>query len=120
MKYWRKPLDLDKVKVPHGEVHIIQDRCKGCGFCIEFCPKDVLEFSEAFNRKGYHPPKVVKPDDCICCGECEMLCPDFAIFVVSTTEGNGEATTSESGTSKTDDAGRPETAGSTGGKGGKN
>ena len=28
MKYWRKPLDADRVKVPHGEVHIIKERCK--------------------------------------------------------------------------------------------
>ncbi len=60
MKYWRKPLDLDQVKIPHGEVYIIVERCKGCGFCVEYCPKDVLVLSEEFNRKGYHPPEVVE------------------------------------------------------------
>lgn len=80
MKFWRKPFDLDKVKVPKGEIHIIKDRCKGCGYCIEFCPKDVLEFSEEFNVKGYHAPVVKNPDDCVNCRLCEMLCPDFAIF----------------------------------------
>jgi 2-oxoglutarate ferredoxin oxidoreductase subunit delta len=56
MRYWRKPLDLDQIKVPHGDVVIIDDRCKGCGFCVEYCPKDVLVMSERFNAKGYHPP----------------------------------------------------------------
>jgi 2-oxoglutarate ferredoxin oxidoreductase subunit delta len=81
MKLWRKPLDLDKIKVPHGKVHIFKDRCKGCSFCVEYCPKDVLEMSEEFNIKGYHPPMVKNPDDCLECHLCEMLCPEFAIFV---------------------------------------
>jgi len=80
MKFWRTPLDLDKVKVPKGEIHIIKDRCKGCAFCVEYCPKDVLEMSEEFNAKGYHPPVAVEPDNCVNCGLCEMICPEFAIF----------------------------------------
>ena len=82
MKYWRKPLDINDLKVPRGEVHIIADRCKGCGFCVEYCPKDILAVSEEFNAKGYHPPKVVKQGECVNCNLCEMICPDFAIYSV--------------------------------------
>jgi len=91
MKLWRKPFDRDKIKVPKGEIHIVQDRCKGCGYCIEFCPKDVLEFSEEFNIKGYHPPLVKNPDECVNCRLCEMLCPDFAIFCLPENGGDREA-----------------------------
>lgn len=70
-----------KWKVLHGEVTIITSRCKGCGFCIEFCPKHVLEMSDVFNEKGYHPPQVVKPEECIACKFCDMICPEFAIIV---------------------------------------
>ena len=81
MQYWRKPLDADKIKVPNGEIHIVRDRCKGCSFCVEYCPKDVLELSKDFNIKGYHPPEVVAPEACVHCQLCELLCPEFAIFV---------------------------------------
>ena len=83
MKNWRKPLDSGDVEVPHGELHIIADRCKGCGFCVEYCPKDVLVMSKKFNRKGYHPPEAIKEGECVNCNLCEMICPDFAIFSVS-------------------------------------
>lgn len=80
MKYWRVPLDLDTIEVPHGDIHILVNQCKGCSFCVEYCPKDVLQMSTTFNRKGYHYPKVIKEKECVNCGLCEALCPDFAIF----------------------------------------
>lgn len=82
---WRKPLDADKVKPPEGEVHLITDRCKGCGFCIEFCPREVLEESTEINARGVHPPRVKDESKCALCGFCSAVCPDFAIF---TTEKN--------------------------------
>ncbi|MCP4902461.1 MAG: 4Fe-4S dicluster domain-containing protein [bacterium] len=93
MRYWRKPLDLDQVQVPHGEVIIIADRCKGCAFCVEYCPKAVLEMSEEFNVKGYHPPKVVKHGECVNCNLCEMICPDFAIYCVAAESTSATAAT---------------------------
>jgi 2-oxoglutarate ferredoxin oxidoreductase subunit delta len=95
MKYWRKPLDIDQVRIPRGEVHIIADRCKGCGFCVEYCPKGVLAMSEEFNRKGYHPPKVIKSGECVNCNLCEMICPDFAIFSRAVPDGEAGAETGE-------------------------
>ena len=68
-------------EVQKYKVHIIEDRCKGCGFCIEFCPKGVLDRSEKFNVHGYHPPYVKNPDACVGCKFCELVCPDFVIYV---------------------------------------
>ena len=87
MKFWRTPLHIDKLKVPHGELHIIKERCKGCGFCVEYCPRDVLELSTEFNAKGYHPPMAAKPELCVNCDLCELLCPDFAIFCLRVEDG---------------------------------
>ena len=83
MTYWRQPLDRDRIRVPHGIVHIIEERCKGCGFCVEFCPQAVLTMSKHTNSKGYHPPELVSDTLCINCGLCALLCPDFAIYVES-------------------------------------
>ena len=83
MQYWRTPLDVEQMSSSHGEVFIIAERCKGCAFCVEYCPLDVLAMSEGFNRKGYHPPEVVKSGECVNCNLCEMICPEFAIFSVS-------------------------------------
>jgi 2-oxoglutarate ferredoxin oxidoreductase subunit delta len=79
--YWRQPLDRDRVQVPRGEVHIIEERCKGCGFCVEFCPQGVLVMSKRTNSKGYHPPELTHSAPCVDCQLCALLCPDFAIYV---------------------------------------
>jgi 2-oxoglutarate ferredoxin oxidoreductase subunit delta len=83
MKQGIKPLGIDTVKVPKGTLHIIRERCKSCGFCIEFCPKKVLELSEEYNLRGYHFPYIKYPDKCISCGLCTRFCPDFAIYQIS-------------------------------------
>ena len=85
----RIPYDIKKVKIPRGEVHIIKERCKGCGFCIEYCPNCVLIRSDEFNAKGYHPPIIAKPERCVNCGLCQLICPEFAIW--STPKGEMEA-----------------------------
>jgi 2-oxoglutarate ferredoxin oxidoreductase subunit delta len=82
VKLWRKPLDQDRVVVPHGEIHLIPERCKGCQLCVTYCPRSVLEMSSLFNAKGYHPPQVCHATGCVACGLCEILCPEFAIYVV--------------------------------------
>jgi 2-oxoglutarate ferredoxin oxidoreductase subunit delta len=81
MTLWRQPLDKDRIQITHGIVHIINDRCKGCGFCIEFCPQHVLALSKDTNARGYHFPEIVSDHPCVNCGLCTLLCPDFAIYI---------------------------------------
>ena len=63
-----------------GKVEIVVERCKACGFCVEFCPTHVLALSSAYNSKGYHTPYMVHPEKCSGCDLCGMYCPDFAIY----------------------------------------
>jgi len=80
MEFWRKPLDTERFTRPQGRIFIIVERCKGCGFCVEYCPRHVLQISTRFNKKGYHYPEAVKEDACVDCDLCESLCPEFAIY----------------------------------------
>ena len=51
------------------------ERCKGCGICVEFCPKQVLTVNQ------FEKVEVIDEQECIVCRQCELRCPDFAIFV---------------------------------------
>ncbi|MFH1681813.1 MAG: 4Fe-4S dicluster domain-containing protein [Candidatus Eisenbacteria bacterium] len=93
-RYWRKPLDHSEVERTRGEIHILVEQCKGCAYCVEYCPLDVLRMSALFNLKGYHPPEVARADDCVACRLCETICPEFSIFITET--GGGNAALSES------------------------
>ncbi len=88
VRLWREPLDKEKIKKPIAEIHIIRDNCKGCGFCIEFCPKNVLERSNELNKRGVHFPVAAHPEECVICSFCSSVCPEFAIFVVEKVEVN--------------------------------
>lgn len=48
--------------------------CKGCGICVEFCPKKVLELK-------HEKVRIANAEDCILCGLCELRCPDYAIYI---------------------------------------
>jgi len=74
-------LPAEALKLRDADIFIIDDRCKGCSFCIEFCPRDVLEPSKKVNQIGVHPPQVRDSSVCVGCGICEDICPDFAIFL---------------------------------------
>jgi len=77
-------MDLERAHIPEGEVHVIPERCKECGFCVGYCPEKVLAFSQEINAKGYHYPEIAvdKHDACIHCGFCSLICPELAIFTI--------------------------------------
>lgn len=60
---------------------IDEDACKGCGRCIAACPKKVLRFKSALNRRGVKPAEYAGAG-CIGCGFCFYNCPEpYAIEV---------------------------------------
>ena len=70
-----------------SEVVIDEQRCRGCGYCVQFCPNHCLEISsEHINKQGYFMPVVVNADLCSRCGACAWMCPHWAIEVYSQNE----------------------------------
>ena len=59
-----------------------KDLCKGCGLCINACPKHILELSKnEINAKGHHPVQITDQAACIACAFCATMCPDCVITV---------------------------------------
>ena len=67
--------------MPH--ITIDADRCKGCYFCIKFCPKQLITISDKHNRVGYFPAQFSDDGEsqCTACKTCALMCPDTAIEV---------------------------------------
>jgi 2-oxoglutarate ferredoxin oxidoreductase subunit delta len=64
-----------------GRITIDFERCKACYFCIETCPKKLIEKSNEVNSRGYHPAVPKDGKDCTGCRLCAEVCPDVAIEV---------------------------------------
>ena len=56
-------------------IKLVLNRCKGCGICVEFCPKKVLKVNELSKVE------VADEASCIQCKQGEERCPDYAIFI---------------------------------------
>jgi len=84
-------------KTQRGYLYVQDDECKGCGFCVEFCPRQVLERSDQFNAKGYYPPRLKDPQNCINCTFCQLICPDFAIWSIRDPKEGPEAVAGAAG-----------------------
>lgn len=61
---------------------INKEICKGCGLCIDECPKKIINLSKGeINAMGYQFACIDNIEACIGCAFCAMMCPDCAIRV---------------------------------------
>jgi 2-oxoisovalerate ferredoxin oxidoreductase delta subunit len=60
---------------------IVEEECKGCGRCIDACPKQVLRSSRRVNRRGYIFAEY-SDSGCTGCAICYYNCPEpYAIEI---------------------------------------
>lgn len=64
-----------------AKIKLNQNWCKGCGLCIEVCPKNVYDREASVSAKGFRAITIKNPDACNQCRLCELLCPDIAITI---------------------------------------
>jgi len=80
------------VPIPPAEVFrplaIAPERCKGCGLCVDACPKHVLALDETVvNELGYHPVGLLDAAACTSCALCARVCPDTVFTVYAPAKG---------------------------------
>ncbi len=63
-------------------IKFYEDKCQGCGLCIEACPKKILMIDiSKVNARGYSPVMILDRDKCLECAFCAMMCPDLVIEI---------------------------------------
>jgi len=74
-------LDAGEEQMPERKVKVNKERCKGCMYCIEFCPKKSLVLAKGSNAKGYAFVEFTDDGKCTSCAICALMCPEAAIEV---------------------------------------
>jgi len=63
-----------------GKIIIDTERCKGCGLCVQVCPRGGIIISKQSNKNGYFPAEATNTD-CTGCCLCALVCPEAIIEV---------------------------------------
>ncbi len=62
-------------------VWVNESRCKACDVCVSVCPAGVLAMRPEPKSTLGAMVQIIAKDSCIGCNDCELSCPDFAIYV---------------------------------------
>ncbi|MBD3809956.1 MAG: 4Fe-4S binding protein [Sulfuricurvum sp.] len=75
------------IKAPENTpVWVDEARCKACDICVSVCPAGVLAMRLEPTSTLGAMIEIVAAEACIGCNDCELNCPDFAIYVADKSE----------------------------------
>ncbi|MGD9971015.1 MAG: 4Fe-4S binding protein [Sulfuricurvum sp.] len=75
------------IKAPENTpVWVDESRCKACDICVSVCPAGVLAMRLEPTSTLGAMVEIVALEACIGCNDCELNCPDFAIYVADKSE----------------------------------
>jgi len=66
-------------------VKVLDEYCKSCGLCVEFCPRGALSIGQQLNARGFATAVFDESKGCSGCGNCTTICPDAAIVLYART-----------------------------------
>ena len=75
---------------------LVPELCKGCGRCVEACPRDCISPGDTIHQTSGLIPVVFDYEDCNGCGVCIMACPEpyclsFTGHTIGAAAGKGKA-----------------------------
>ncbi|NPA62573.1 MAG: 4Fe-4S dicluster domain-containing protein [Methanococci archaeon] len=57
------------------EIIVKEDKCIGCGKCVDVCPTDAITYNNKLHI-------VINKEKCVFCGKCKEVCPTNAIVII--------------------------------------
>lgn len=64
-----------------GKFYLFTELCKGCGLCIEKCPKHDIAWSDFVGIYGAPTVESGHGEGCNGCKTCQSICPECAIRI---------------------------------------
>jgi ferredoxin len=73
---------LDPVHTTNFIPHVLEDRCNGCGKCVNACPVEAMTLVSANDPHKRNKRKATLDEDiCLGCGVCTRVCPTSGLWL---------------------------------------
>jgi ferredoxin len=73
---------LDPVHTTNFIPHVVDERCNGCGKCVNVCPVEAMTLVSANDPRKPNKRKATLNDDiCLGCGVCTRVCPTDGLWL---------------------------------------
>ena len=63
------------------QIEVNTNKCKGCFYCVKFCPSNKLVATNELNQKGYPIVRIAEDARCSGCNNCILMCSEGCISI---------------------------------------